>query len=61
MKVTGNGVPVTELIRVIKTSVKRVGVSPAADLQVASVQLILNVITTSTLGCHANLALFSLR
>lgn len=54
MKVTGNGVPVDELIRVIKTSVKRSGVSPAADLQVASVQLILKVIATSTLGGGLN-------
>jgi hypothetical protein len=54
VKVTGNGVPVDELIRVIKTSVKRSGVSPAADLQVASVQLILKVIATSTLGGGLN-------
>ncbi len=54
MKVTGNGVPVNELIRVIKASVKRAGVSPTADLQVASVQLILNVIATSTFGGGLN-------
>ncbi len=54
MKVTSNGVPVNELIRVIKTSVNRAGVSPAADLRVASVQLILKVIATSTLGGGLN-------
>lgn len=50
MKVTGNSVPVDELITVIKTSVKRAGVSPASDLRVASVQLVLKVIATSARG-----------
>jgi hypothetical protein len=55
VKVTANSVPVDELIRVIKASVKRADVSPAADLQVASVQLVLKVIATSTLGGGLNL------
>jgi hypothetical protein len=50
VKVTGNSVPAEELITVIKASVRRAGVSPTADLQVASVQLILKVVATSTLG-----------
>lgn len=50
MKVTGSGVPVSELISVIKASVRRAGVSPGADLRVTSVQLILEVVATSTLG-----------
>lgn len=54
MKVTGNSVPVNELIRVIKTSVKRADVSPTSDLQVASVQLILKVVATSALGSGLN-------
>lgn len=54
MKVTGNGVPVDELITVIKSSVRRAGVSPSADLQVASVQLLLKVIATSMLGGGLN-------
>jgi Trypsin-co-occurring domain 2 len=57
VKVTASGVPVNELIRVIKASVKRAGVSPTADLQVASVQLILNVIATSTSGGGLNFRL----
>ena len=54
MKVTSSGVPADELIRVIKTSVKRAGVSPDADLHVVSVQLILKVIAASTLGGGLN-------
>jgi hypothetical protein len=50
VKVTDNSVPATELIEVIKSSVRRAGVSPAADLRVSSVQLILRVIATSTVG-----------
>lgn len=54
VKVAGDGVPVDELIRVIKASVKRAGVSSAADLQIASVQLILKVIAASTVGGGLN-------
>lgn len=50
MKVTNGGVPVDELISVIKRSLERAEVSPSADLQVASVQLILKVFATTTLG-----------
>ena len=53
MKVTDDGVPVGALIRVVKESIKRAGVSRTSqtrDLQVASVQLILDVVASKTAG-----------
>ena len=53
MKVTDEGVPVDALISVVKDSIKRAGVSRTSqsrDLQVASVQLILDVVATKTAG-----------
>jgi Trypsin-co-occurring domain 2 len=53
MKVTDQGVPVDTLINVVKDSIKRAGVSRtslARDLQVASVQLILEVVASRTVG-----------
>lgn len=53
MKVTDDGVPVDTLIGVIKDSIKRAGVSRTSetrDLQVASVNLILNVVASKTAG-----------
>ena len=53
MKVTDEGVPVDALIGVVKNSIKRAGVSrtsPTRDLQVASVQLILEVVASKTAG-----------
>jgi hypothetical protein len=53
MKVTDEGVPVDSLITVVKDSIKRAGVSRTSqtrDLQVASVQLILNVVASKTAG-----------
>ena len=53
MKVTDEGVPVDTLISVVKDSIKRAGVSrtsQARDLQVASVQLILEVVASKTAG-----------
>jgi hypothetical protein len=53
MKVTDEGVPVGTLISVIKDSIKQAGVSrtsQAKDLQVASVQLILDVVASKTVG-----------
>lgn len=53
MKVTDEGVPVDTLISVVKDSIKRAGVSRAsttADLRVASVQLILEVVASKTAG-----------
>ena len=53
MKVSDEGVPVDTLISVIKDSVKQAGVSrtsQARDLQVASVQLILEVVASKTVG-----------
>jgi hypothetical protein len=53
MKVTDEGVPVGTLISVIKDSIKQAGVSrtsPTKDLQVASVQLILDVVASKTVG-----------
>ena len=49
MKVTDEGVPVDTLISVVKDSIKRAGVSRTSqdrDLQVASVQLILDVVAS---------------
>ncbi len=53
MKVTDEGVPVEALISVVKDSVKRAGISRTSrdrDLQVASVQLILDVVAAKTVG-----------
>lgn len=53
MKVTDDGVPVDTLIGVVKDSIKRAGVSRTSqtrDLQVASVQLILDVVASKTAG-----------
>jgi hypothetical protein len=53
VKVTDEGVPVDTLISVIKDSIKQAGVSrtsQASDLQVASVQLILEVVANETVG-----------
>lgn len=53
MKVTDEGVPVEALITAVKNSVKRANVSrttPAADLRVVSVQLILEAVAATTAG-----------
>ena len=53
MRVTDQGVPVDELIRVVKDSVQAAGVSRASqnrDLQVTSVRLILEVVASKTAG-----------
>ena len=53
MKVTDEGVPVEALISVVKDSIKRAGISCTSqdrDLQVASVQLILDVVAAKTAG-----------
>ena len=53
MKVTNEGVPVETLISVVKDSIKRAGISRTSqdtDLQVASVQLILDVVAAKTAG-----------
>jgi hypothetical protein len=53
VKVTDQGVPVDTLISVIKDSIKRAGVSRTSqtqELQVASVQLILEVVASKTAG-----------
>lgn len=53
MRVTDEGVPVEALISVVKDSVRRASVSratPAADLRVASVQLILEAVASKTAG-----------
>jgi len=53
MKVTGDTIPVTELITAVKNSVKRAGVSRTASatgLRVATVQLILRVVASETTG-----------
>lgn len=53
MKVTDQGVPVDTLIRVVKDSIKRAGVSRTSqtrDLQVVSVKLILDVVASKTAG-----------
>jgi len=53
VKVTDAGVPVDTLISAVKDSVKRAGVSrtsQTSDLQVASVQLILDVVASKTVG-----------
>jgi NTP-dependent ternary system trypsin peptidase co-occuring protein len=53
VKVTDEGVPVDTLINVVKDSIRRAGISgstPARDLQVASVRLILDVVASETAG-----------
>jgi NTP-dependent ternary system trypsin peptidase co-occuring protein len=53
MRVTDNGVPLEDLIDVVKASVTRAGISRASkapDFQVASVQLILKTVASSTAG-----------
>jgi hypothetical protein len=53
VKVTDRGVPLDTLIDVIKESVQRAGISrgsPTRDFQVASVQLILEVVASDTAG-----------
>jgi hypothetical protein len=53
VKITSEGVPLDALIGVVKASVRRAGISRAAqdrDLQVASVQLILKAIASYTAG-----------
>ena len=53
MKVTNEGVPVETLISVVKDSIKRAGISRTSqdtDRQVASVQLILDVVAAKTAG-----------
>lgn len=53
MNITDQGVPVDTLINVVKDSIRRAGVSrtsQATDLQVASVQLILEVVASTTAG-----------
>ena len=58
MKVTDEGVPVDTLISVVKDSIKQAGVSRTSqtrDLQVASVQLILDVVASKTAGGGAGL------
>lgn len=53
MKVTDEGVPVDGLISAVKESIKRAGASrtsPARDLRVASVQLILEVVASKAAG-----------
>jgi hypothetical protein len=57
LRVTDEGVPVDTLISVVKGSIRRAGVSRAAqarDLQVASVKLILNVVASKTAGGGLN-------
>jgi NTP-dependent ternary system trypsin peptidase co-occuring protein len=53
MIITDEGVPVDNLVSVIKDSIRRAGVSrssPDTDLRVASVQLILEVVASTTAG-----------
>ena len=53
MKVTDQGVPVDTLIGVVKDSIRQAGISRASqtrDLQVASVQLILDVVARKAVG-----------
>src|SRR5262245_20116730 len=52
-KVPDEGVPVDALISVVKDSIKRAGVSrtsQTSDLQVSSVELILDVVASKTAG-----------
>ncbi len=53
MKVSDEGVPVDSLISVVKDSIRRAGVSRTSrtrDLQVAKVQLVLDVVAAKTAG-----------
>jgi hypothetical protein len=53
MEVTSQGVPVTALISAVKDSLKKAAVSNGtgdSDLQVESVQLVLNVVATESAG-----------
>jgi hypothetical protein len=53
VKVTDEGVPLDSLIKVVKDSTRRAGVSRSSrtrDLQVTSVQMILHVVASSTAG-----------
>jgi hypothetical protein len=53
MKIADKGVPVDALIGVVKDSIRQAGVSrtsQARDMQVASVQLILDVVASKTAG-----------
>lgn len=53
MRVTEDGVPIQELIETIKQAIKTANVSNAdldRDLRVGSVQIILNVVATRSLG-----------
>lgn len=53
MQITDEGVPLDDLIETVKASVVRAGISrttPDADFQVASVQLVLQVLAASTAG-----------
>jgi hypothetical protein len=53
VRVVRDTVPATELIMVVKNSIKRANVLPtssSADLRVATVQLILKVVTSNAIG-----------
>lgn len=53
MEITSQGVPVTELIGTVKESLKKAAVSSGtgdSDLQMESVQLVLNVVATESAG-----------
>ena len=57
MKVTDTGVPVDALVSVVKEAVKRANVSrtsEAADLRVASVQLVLKAVASKSAGGKLN-------
>jgi hypothetical protein len=57
VKVSDDGVPVSALISAVKDSVKKAGVSRTSqtrDLRVASVQLILDVVASKTVGGGLN-------
>ena len=57
MKVTDAGVPIEALIGTVKDSLRSAGVSRDSgegDLQVASVQLVLNVVATEAVGGRLN-------
>jgi hypothetical protein len=53
VNVTDEGVPVDNLISVVKDSIKQAGVSCTSqtrDLQIASVQLVLDVVASKSAG-----------
>ena len=63
MKVTDEGVPVEELVGVVKESIKEAGVSRTSqttDLRVGSVQLILQVVASKAAGGKLNFRSLSL-